>query len=573
MLRFLTTLALILQLSTLSAAYNPDDYIYPVEGAEKLYAGNFGELRTNHFHSGVDIKTDGVEGKRVVAASDGYVSRISLSPTGYGLALYITHTNGSTTVYGHLSKLRDDMEEYIQNERYRTKRHTLNLYFEAAKFPVKQGDLVALSGNSGSSGGPHVHFEVRDAAQRPLNPVALGVINPADSINPLIFNLYYAETQTIDGVCYTKSVGKFPVEQISAGEYKLAGRDEIWVGREGYFIFETSDRRDGVTNTFGAYAINATIDDKLIFSYQQDRFSFAHTRYCNAISYYPYQYSTRSEFFRLKRLEGMPREMVKHIENNGVVTTKVGDNKSVVIEVMDDVRNRSTLSFAIRGKDDVDCFQATAAEESTIVRPSRNFVYNDGDIMVSMPPGVVYEPVIFTMDVEDVIAELPSGVTIYSQNYSVMSPDIPLHSSIKISISADIPAQEQPHVMMVTESRGGSLSALSAKYSYGKVSTDTRTLGKYFVAVDSAAPQITPSFEDGASLSGASSLMVTATDNFSGISGYSATIDGEWVALDKSGSTLTHHFRDGGDGELHELVITVSDMCKNSTTIKRSFIR
>lgn len=570
MLRLLTTLALVFQLAVLSA-YNPNDYIYPVEGAARLFAGNFGELRANHFHSGVDIKTDGVEGKRVVAASDGYVSRISLSPSGYGLALYIAHANGSTTVYGHLSKLREDIEMYLQSERYRTKQNSLNLYLKAAQFPVKKGELVAFSGNSGSSGGPHVHFEVRDGAQRPLNPVAMGVISPTDSIAPLVFNVYYAETQTIDGVCYTKGISKYPVTQVAPGEYKLADRDVMWVGREGYFIFETSDRRNGVTNTFGAYAITAKIDDQIFYSYQQDRFSFAQTRYCNAISYYPYQYSTRSEFFRLKRLEAMPREMVKQIENSGVITTKVGDTRNVEIEVMDDMKNSSKLCFTIRGKDDVDCFKATPVADNKIVRPSRNFVYNDGDVVVSMPPGVVYEPVVFALNVEEVVPS--SGVKVYSKDYEVMDPTIPLHSAIKISIKADVPAEERSHVMMITKSRGGALSAVSASYSGGLVSTSTRTLGSYFVAVDDVAPQITPLFEEGASLVGANKLSLKVSDNFSGVSSYKASIDGEWIAIDQRGSTLTHHFRTDGDGELHELVVTVTDMCKNSTTIKRNFRR
>ncbi|MFI3247541.1 MAG: M23 family metallopeptidase [Rikenellaceae bacterium] len=575
MLRLLTTLALLLQLTTTYAAtYNFDEFIFPVENTVRLYSGSFGEMRTDHFHSGVDIKTDGVEGKRVVASNDGYVSRISLSPFGYGLAIYIAHPNGSTTLCGHLSKLREDIHEYMEKERYRTRQHSLNIYPDASKFPVKRGDLVAFSGNSGSSAGPHVHFEVRDGAQRPLNPVKLGIINPTDSIRPTILNIYYTETETIDGVCYTKGVNKYPVTHTSNGEYTLTERDKIWVGREGYLIFEVTDRRNGVTNTFGAYSISASIDDKPFYNFQHDGFSFAQTRYCNAISYYPYQTSTRSEHYRLKRLEGVPRELIKYTDNNGVITTQAGDERVVKITAVDDMENSSTLSFKIKGKDDADCFKAESASADKIIRPSKSSTFIEGDLRVSIPAGAIYEAVIFSSSVSDVDAEeFPSSIKIYSKNHTVMSGDTPLQSAIEVSISADIPQEEQPHVMMILTSRSGRSSMIDAKYSDGKVSASTRTVGSLFVAVDDVAPSITPSFAEGDVLTNASRITFKVSDNYSGLNNYSATLDGEWIALDLSGSQLSHTFKNRADGEIHEVKITITDRCENSTTVTRTFRR
>ncbi len=570
MLRFLATTALLLQIIATSAA----DYTYPVEGILRLYSGSFGEMRTDHFHSGVDIKTESVEGKRVVSASDGYISRISLSPFGYGLALYIAHPkHGTTTVYGHLSKLRDDLQQYLDNERYRTKQHSLNLYPSATQFPVKMGELVAYSGNSGSSAGPHVHFEVRDSAQRPLNPVAMGIITPTDSIRPRILNVYYSETETIDGVCYAKGVSKYPVVETTPGEYKLADRDVMWVGREGYFIFETTDRRNGVTNTFGAYALSGSVDDKPFYNFQHDGFSFAQTRYCNAISYYPYQKSTSSEHFRMKRLEGVPRELIKYTDNNGVIKTVAGDVKKVVIKVTDDVKNSSKLTFTIKGKDDVDCFKATPAEASMIIRPSKSATFNNDSLRVSIPAAVVYEPTIFSSSIANVSITPPAGVKIYSRSHSIMDPNTPLQSAITLSVRADIPSEEQPHVMMIATGRSGKTSVVDATYSEGWVTAKTRSTGSFFVAVDSVAPKITPSFEEGASLAGSRKITFKVSDNYSGLNTYSATLDGEWIALDLDGSTLTHTFQAKGNGELHELSITVTDRCNNTTTIKRSFVR
>ncbi len=574
MLRFLTTLILLLQFVTLRAAtYNPDDYTYPVEGTERLYSGNFGEMRTDHFHSGVDIKTDGVEGKRVVASCDGYVSRIGLSPYGYGLVLYLAHPNGTTTVYGHLSELREDMQEYMIGERYRTKQHSLNLYPSPSQFPVKKGELIALSGNSGSSGGPHLHFEVRDSAQRPLNPVALGIITPTDNIRPMILNIYYAETQSIDGVCYTKGVSKYPVVQSGDGEYKLLDRDVMWVGREGYFIFETTDRRDGVTNTFGAYAISCSVDDKPLYNFQHDGFSFDHTRYCNAISYYPYQASTSSEFYRLKRLEGVPHGMIKYTDNSGVLTTEVGDVKNVVIKVSDDMKNSSKLTFTIKGKDDADCFNATPTAAEKIIRPSSSKSFFEEDVTITFPAGVLYEAAVFSLESQDSVIEPAEGVKIYSPSYSIMDPNIPLHSNITLSIKADIPAEEQPHVMMIMRGRSGKESVVDAEYNDGTINISTRSLGSFTVAVDNIAPVITPSFNAEEPLSGATQVSFHVTDNYSGLDSYSATLDGEWIALDLKGSTLTHLFQKSGDGGTHELKIDVSDRCGNQTSATYSILR
>ena len=150
---------------------NPGDYIYPIRGVAGLYSANFGEMRPNHFNSGIDIKTDGVTGKPVLATADGYISRIAVTPGGYGRAIYITHPNGTTSVYGHLSKFRDDIEKYVHEERYRTRRNSINLYPPADRFPLKQGEQFAWSGNTGSSAGPHLHFEITENGKivNPLN--------------------------------------------------------------------------------------------------------------------------------------------------------------------------------------------------------------------------------------------------------------------------------------------------------------------------------------------------------------------------------------------------------------------
>ena len=164
-------LSLFVAFSAAAQSPNPADYDFPLRDVAGYYSANFGEMRPNHFHAGTDFKTDGVEGKPVVAVADGYVSRVSQSPTGYGLALYVTHPNGTTSVYGHLSRFRKDIADFAFSERHRLKQSRVDLYCQADQFPVKRGEEIARSGNTGSSQGPHLHFEVR-VDGRPVDPSA-----------------------------------------------------------------------------------------------------------------------------------------------------------------------------------------------------------------------------------------------------------------------------------------------------------------------------------------------------------------------------------------------------------------
>ncbi len=253
---FLILLAVLPALAASAQSPVPADYIFPVRNVQGLYSANFGEMRPNHFHSGVDIKTDGVEGKPLVAVADGYVSRIAVSPSGYGRALYIALDNGTTAVYGHISRFRDDLEAFVRGERQRLRRNKVDLWCTAGRFPVRQGDTVAYSGNSGSSFGPHLHYEIRETAtQRTLNTVRLGIVRPKDGIPPAIVRVHYFETDTVRGIPVHSE--RFSCDAVKTGPntYRLTRPEPLEVGPCGHFVVEATDRRDGVQNTFGLYIL------------------------------------------------------------------------------------------------------------------------------------------------------------------------------------------------------------------------------------------------------------------------------------------------------------------------------
>ena len=346
-MRRLLISALLLCSAPVSAQHlAPEDYIFPLRDVAGLYSANFGEMRPNHFHSGIDIKTDGVTGKPVLATADGYISRIAVTPGGYGRAIYITHPNGTTSVYGHLSKFRDDIEKYVHEERYRTRRNSINLYPSADRFPLKQGEQFAWSGNTGSSAGPHLHFEIRDSrTQRTLNTISSGVIRTRDDIPPRLVKLYYVEVDSVRGVPVHARPRPVELVEKTPGRYALKQEGALSVGGRGYFILEATDRKNDVSNTFGLWRIREFADEDPIFELRIDGFAFDQTRYCNAVTHYPMQVASRNEVIRLTRLDGCIDDFYPVLKNQALLTPSEGQSQQIRIEAEDDSGNRSILEF------------------------------------------------------------------------------------------------------------------------------------------------------------------------------------------------------------------------------------
>ena len=365
---------------------DPAEYVYPVRGVSGACSANFGEMRPGHFHAGVDIKTDGVEGKELVAVADGYVSRVVVTAGGYGRALYLTLRNGKTAVYGHLQRFRDDIEARVRTARYEGRTNSVDLTFDASQWPVRQGELIGYSGNSGSSMGPHLHFELRDnRTQRRYNLVHEGIIRPADHTAPRILRLHYIEVDTVRGVPVRSPGESYAVVRTTAGSYRLTRSEALPVGRNGYFVVEASDRRDGVHNTFGIWRAALAVDGQTRFEYRMDGFTYEQARCCDAVSCYPLQLFSRNECIRLARLQGAPGEFYPTLVDRGVLRVDAGAQHTVRIEVEDDSGNRSHLEFTIRGR--AESFRAEADTASVVARHDRATLLTIPGEVVALTPG------------------------------------------------------------------------------------------------------------------------------------------------------------------------------------------
>lgn len=556
---------------------DPAYYDYPLRNVAGYYSANFGEMRPNHFHAGTDFKTDGVEGKPVVAVADGYVSRVSQSPTGYGLALYVTHPNGTTSVYGHLSRFRKDIADFVFSERHRLKQSRVDLYCQADQFPVKRGEEIARSGNTGSSQGPHLHFEIRDAkTQKTLNIISQGIVTPKDDISPYIMKVHYVEVDTVRGVpCHSK-LATYAVHKADANTYRTAQKSPIKVGRKGYFIVETSDRKNDVANTYGVYNMVAKLDGKAIFEYRNDGFPFDLSRYCNAVSHYPIQRRSRNEVMRAAMLQGGTKYFYPTLVNRGVVTTAEGEERKMEFVITDDCGNTSTLAFDIVGKSNDACFKGEVAEDAIIVEYNRDFAHKVDDVLsVVIAKGSLYESIALDIERSDVAIKADSTIKVLSPAYRIHDDNTPLHKSIGLVFTQDVEERLQPYTVMASVSSGGYLYYSGGRYRHNRLTARTSSFGTFCLVADMAPPTIRPQFEDGQDCRGRDRIAFRLSDNFSGVSSYNVYIDGKWVAIDYARSRAWVNLKAEGisGGKSHNIEIVVKDACGNTAKWQGTIIR
>lgn len=548
-----------------------------------LPSANFAETRPGHLHAGVDLKTEGVEGKPLYSAADGYIARIGIAPTGYGRVLYIAHPNGTTTVYAHMQKFTPDIEKWIMDERYRRKTHKVDFFLDDPKFPVKRGQLIGYSGNSGSSAGPHLHFEVREtASQRPLNVFARGYLRVKDDIPPQIVNLYYIETDTVGIVPIYSKPRLLGVTKISSGKYTLNGIETLEVGPRGYFVIEVTDRKNDTHNTMGIYSIDMNVDGRSVFSYKLDAFRFDQQRYVNSLMQYNMQIGKRNQFLRLARQGNNKLPVFGNVSGGGLIMPRDNRLHPIVVSVADDAGNVSTLTFDVRRREAGSQFYTANDVDGITVDCRKNFVFSQADVEINIPHNALYESIFYRQSRIDTI---PPGqgntksIPRFSPVYDIHDKNTPIHTSVKLSIvPQDVPEGLMSKLCMASLSDNGDrYSSAGGKYADGMVTASIRNFGRYCVVADTVPPVIKVSFAKGANLSTAKTITVTVTDNFAGVASYTATIDGKWIAFEQGkAGRLTHTFdpvRIEYKGNSHELVITATDGVGNTTTHKTEFVK
>jgi len=539
----------------------PTDFFKKPLDIDLVLAGYFGELRSNHFHSGFDIKTQQRQGLNVIAAGEGYISRINISNYGYGKALYIQHPNGYTTVYGHLKSFSPEIEAYIKKLQYAKESYEIEVFPEAKDLPLNQGDLIAYSGNTGGSGGPHLHFEIRDGQQRPMNPALFG-IDIKDTQAPTINSLFVyplGEEAQVNGSAQRQRLKLTPLND---GSFKT---EEIDACGEIGFGISTFDRQDGAANQNGIYRIESKLNGDKVFEIKMDKFSFAETRHINQLIDYEYYSSNNSRITKLFRGSNNPLSIYEEVVNNGTLDIKDSLDYMYNISVVDYKGNQRTIRIPIKGRQAAITSPKNIKKTDYFAQANEAFSAEEGPIDVYIPKGSLYNDTYLDIKFQ--------GDTVHLDE-----DDIPIQSNITIGFDVSKFSPEDQEKMFIAKlNRRGRPSYVSTYKKENRFTTGVRNFGDYTLASDRNAPSIYPvNFKDGQWISSNNNITLKISDDLTGINSFRATVNGKWILMEYEykNNTITHDFKDGVVTETeNHLKVIVTDNVGNSKTYEATFFK
>ena len=560
MCSLLVLLALATSVGVMAQSY--PKYGQPVDFPIQLSA-TFGELRPNHPHAGLDIKTQGVEGKKVYAVAVGYVSRIGVSPYGYGNVLYVTHNDGYTAVYAHLQRFKGDIAKYVKQYQYKNKKYTSQIYPEKDQFPVKKGDVIAYSGNSGGSGGPHLHFEIRDANERPVNPMFFGY-KIEDNKRPLVrgISVYpLGDESSLEGGA---NPVYFSVVEGNNGQYTLKEKDCVYGNGEMSFGICTYDMVGTSTNMDGPYLYELYLDDVLAFQVEADRFSYNEQRYVNSLLDYRHYKEKKTSYVRTETDSNNNLRMIK--KKNGTVTVREGDTVNVCFKISDYVGNSTTASFKLVGV-------APVEVERPVRRRSEYFVKSDGslnnnitidDFNVAMEEGTLFRDEWIQTGHRD-----ETGCC--SPVYRFGDEGLTTFKKFTLRIRPEEKWANNSKLYIASIDNNGKVSSLGGKMKNGWMEVKTHTMGEYTIKVDSVAPTVKASnFKDGQSVKTLKSLRFKISDDMTGIETYDIYLDDVWVLgqYDAKNNLLYYEFDEKMKKGTNNVKVVVTDGVGNKKTLK-----
>ncbi len=530
----------------------------PVNYPIKLSA-NFGEIREGHFHSGIDIKTGGVTGKSIYAVADGYINRINVSANGFGKALYITHPNGYETVYAHLQNFSPDIEAYVKDQQYEQKSFRVILHPDKNKFPVKTGDIIAKSGNTGGSLGPHLHFEIRNENnQHPVNPL-LFHFNIKDNMNPIIsrIHLYPLSKESYIDSSFEKRVYKVKGNQ---GNYKLEPDKIIPAGGIIGVGIETLDYLNGSWNKCAVYSIEMKADNKVVYSHEMKEFSFSETRYVNSHIDYEEKKRNGNNVYQTFIAPNDRLRIYNESLNRGRIILNDTNIHIISLSVTDVYNNQSQVTFRLKSDEIVFEENNSKSESFSKMMPyDQENSFSHKGFNINIPEGSLYDTLYFSY------AEAPSLSGTFSSVHFVHNRYTPLHKFCDLSITPDsVPTGFESKLIAAIINGKGKLVPAGGEWNGEKLNIRTRNFGKYMIVIDTINPEIKPlNIHDNKNMTGLSDIRFKITDDFSGIKSYTGTIDGKWVLFeyDPKNDLLLYHFdkKRLTQKQQHDLELTIID--------------
>ena len=526
---------------------------------ESILSGTFGELRTNHFHSGIDIKTKGKEGSKVYAFSKGYVSRIKISKGGYGKAIYIKHNDGKTTVYAHLKRFSKKIETIVKNEQYKKEDYEIEIFPALNEIKILDNELIGYSGNTGGSSGPHLHFEIRDINQKPLNPLNYG-IDVKDSKTPSVLGLriysLYKNREIKDYknlTLYKKDKNTYITDTINS------------IGTLGFGI-QTIDRQDLASNKNGVYKINTYIDNDTLTIIDFSKFSFEETKHINRYIDYSEFKRNKRRFQKLFIQKNNPLSIYKTERNHGVISLIESSKHLIKIEVLDFKKNITKIFIPIEGdkhknilNNDND-FKIGDINKLFINRNKRYFI-NQHNSSLHIEKETFYNNLFIKK----------SSTT---DTLDLGNDTVPLLKSIIIKFKK--PDYKNSFIGLKND-KTNKLSYVSSTIKEDSIIAYSKKLGKYIISRDTIKPTITPlGFSKNDWISNLNYLKFQVKDVQTGIENYRATINNKWILmepLNKNG-VIRYDFNDNIINKSKNVFkIEVSDNVGNTSVFETIFYR
>lgn len=540
----------------------PKDYFSSPLKIPIILSGTFGELRTGHFHSGMDIKTQGKEGIPIYAPANGYVSRIKVSQWGFGKALYITHPNGYTTVYAHLKKYAPNLQEYVKKVQYKKKNYTTgNLFPKANKFPIKKGEIIGFTGDTGGSGGPHLHYEIRDTkTEHIINPMHFG-LKVKDTRKPVFQKLLAYPVDENSRINNTSKSISISLTNLGEGKYtakKITANGYIGLG------VSVFDRLNGASNKNGIYSLEMKVNGKRHYYHNVETFSFPETKFINLLIDYRYFNKFRRRVQKTFKHPKSTLSMYKDLIDDGKIFIKKDSTYNIEIIAKDFKGNSSIIEIPVTGVASTVIFSKKDTTAYKII--AQNFhKFKQKNVTVAFPKNTFYDNFYLDFKVENGIAK-------------VHEPTIPLNKRYTITFYTDSLSEKQKkkvYIANITKPKYPRF--VSARKKKNKIFATTKTLGKYGLEFDYEAPVVKMfNFKDKQWVSKLKTLKVKISDKKSGIKNWKATIDGQWILMEfnhKRG-ILTYDFSDKKlVGSKHIFKLVVSDNVGNTKTLSATFYR
>ena len=512
-------LLLFFSLSAVTAAQTkyPEDYFVKPLKIPLILSGTFGELRSNHFHSGLDIKTQKREGFNVHSSAEGYVSRIKISHWGYGKVLYVTHPNGYTSVYAHLKKFAPKIEAYVKKLQYEKESFTIHLFPESSDLVVEKDEIIGYSGNTGGSGGPHLHYEIRHSNSNPINPMFFGIEIPDTKIPEIRAGVVYSFGDSSQ-VNQSNKIKELRFKKQANGTL-LANQIEAY-GTIGFGI-NVIDKQDGALNNNGIFSLNMTVNGQTVYHHTIDTYAFSETRYLNTLIDYGRFFRKRQRIQKCFVEPANKLSVYDNLINNGYLNIEDGLSYTVKITAKDFKGNTRSLIIPVKGKKASILVKKKVAETPHYFKANEFNKITRSNVTIAFPKKSFYNDIYFDFDYKDSI------VSLHNQS-------VPLHKNFTLTFDVSkYPKEIRKQLFIARKKSKGRLYYSNTRRKEDRLYTLNKILGKYTLALDTIKPKIIPiNFKNEQLLTKYRYLKFKVSDNLSGVKFYRGEIDGKWILLE-----------------------------------------